>query len=199
MHSFKSPQNNYYAIKFYICILFFVFPQSAKCQIEVRTFNHELIPSNLKWQTVSGVSTPPFNSKAFKKWAGYWESDRVHAYTKLDLTGDAQPEYIITNNDFPSGGRPFLILEKKGSTWNSIAEYQGGTIFAKSDVKKGYAIHVYGKVGDFLFMELRYNGHKFIKVHEHTVPDIWVTEDFVARWQTINRYEQINQKLMGSR
>lgn len=176
-------------MKAYSFIFFALFSLNALGQIKERTFNHELIPSNLKWQTVTSKSFEPINSKAFKSWANFWEPDREHVFSKLDLTGDGRPEYIITNNDFPSGGRPFLILERKGASWVSIAAYQGGTIFADSDVKKGYAIHVYGKVGDFYFMELKYNGYKFAKTHEHTVPDIWVTEDFVARWQTLNRYE----------
>lgn len=176
-------------MKAYSFILIALFSLNALSQIQERTFNHELIPSNLKWQIVNSKSFEPINSKDFKTWANFWEPDREHVFSKLDLTGDGRPEYIVTNNDFPSGGRPFLILERKGASWVSIAAYQGGTIFSNLDVKKGYAIHVYGKVGDFYFMELKYNGYKFAKTHEHTLPDIWITEDFVARWQTINRYE----------
>ena len=176
-------------MKVYSFICFALFSLNALGQIKERTFNHELIPSNLKWQTVTSKIFEPYKSRDFKQWAFSWDLEREFVFSKLDLTGDGRPEYIVTNNDFASGGRPFLILERKGASWVSIASYQGGTIFADSDVKKGYAIHVYGKVGDFYFMELKYNGYKFAKTHEHTVPDIWVTEDFVARWQTLNRYE----------
>ena len=176
-------------MKAYLLIFIALHSVNALGQIKERTFNNELIPSNLKWQTVSSKSFEAINSKAFKNWANFWEADREHVYSKLDVTGDGRPEYIVTNNDFPSGGRFFLILERKGSSWVQISAYQGGTIFAASDVKKGYAIHVYGKVGDFYFMELKYNGYKFVKTHEHTVPNMWDTEDFVARWQAINRYE----------
>lgn len=172
-----------------IILLLNLTPLLAMAQIKERTFNNELIPSNLKWEVVGNSNFEPIRSRDFKKWASFWESDRVHAFSKIDLTGDNSPEIVVTNNDFPSGGRAFLILEKKGNLWVSIAEYQGGTIFAAADIKKGYAINVYGKVGDFYFMELRYNGNKFVKTHQHTIPDIWITKDFVDRWQTINRYE----------
>ena len=172
-------------------------PLLLMAQIKERTFNHELIPSNLKWEVVASNNFEPFRSRDFKKWASVWETDRVHVFSKIDLTGDSRPEYIVTNNDFPSGGRSFLVLEKKGNSWVSVAQYQGGTIFAASDVKKGYALHVYGKVGDFYFMELRYDGNKFIKTHEHTIPDIWITNDFVDRWRTINRFESSIDKTLS--
>ena len=130
-----------------IFVYFFaLFSHNSLGQIKERTFNNELIPSNLKWQPVTPRSFEPINSKVFKNWANFWEPDREHVFSKLDLTGDGHPEYIITNNDFPSGGRAYLILEKKGAKWESIADYQGGTIFAASNVKKGYSLHVYGKI-----------------------------------------------------
>jgi hypothetical protein len=172
-----------------IILLLNLTPLLAMAQIKERTFNNELIPSNLKWEVVGSSNFEPIRSRDFKKWASFWESDRMHVFSKLDLTGDGRPEYLVTNNDFPSGGRFFLVLEKKGSSWVQIAAYQGGTILAASDVKKGYAIHVLGKAGYFYFMELKYNGFKYHKVYEHTVPDFWNTDDFIKRWQTLNRFE----------
>ena len=160
-------------------------PVIGYTQIQSQRSDHELEASDLKWQKVQANKFEPIRSNAFKKWANSWEPDRDHFFSKIDVTGHGKPEYIVSNTDFPSGGRPFLILQKRGNSWVNIADFQGGLVLSGHDVKKGYAIHAYGKAGKFNFLEFKYNGYRYVLTHEHTIPEI-VGGDGYFKFNAIN-------------
>lgn len=151
-------------------------------------FEHEITAKILTWKKVAPKDFPAYQSRAYKRWLrDFAQSGDTH-FSEVDLNADGRMELIVADNDFPACGRAFLVMQFQAGNWTNVAEFRGGFVLVRPDVRKYFSLQILDKcLGEMRFYELGYRDGKYHTRFSTTLSHTLYDSQLYEKWKSLNR------------
>jgi len=130
----------------------------------------DLSSSDMEWVDIASGDFP---RAALSTFPITFRDPPARRFALVDLNGDGVEEVIIASSDFPSGGREYLLLMRRGRRWQNIGEIQGGLTLSLANansVGSFYAITSFYRSGDIYENRFRFSKGRYRLVSQSELP-----------------------------
>jgi len=171
-----------------LCSFLVAIASSAATQPVVQPFDYEITTLMLTWKNINQGNLGLTKLPGYKAWSkDFAANDPLVSYAEVDLNADGIKEIIVADSEFPTRGRGFLFLQKRGGKYVPITAFRGGFILTRSDMKKYFNIQIFEKeYGEMYFYELGFKGGKYRLLFETKLARTIYDAEFYDRWKALN-------------